>query len=420
MHLEFPYGDRISTVEVDDHRVMAVLSPSEAPAPGETELISGAIRRPVASTSFEAFLLDAEDVLFVVNDATRPSPLERILDAVSPALKNRKIRFLVATGTHPPPDERDLRRLFGRHLQTHRECIEIHDANNESETTPVGTTRFGTAVRLNRRVVDARKLVVIGTVEPHYFAGYTGGRKSFLPGCAAYATVESNHRFALDPGSKTCMLEGNPVHEDMQSAAEMLGGKSVFSIQTVLDGKDRIVAAFAGSLDSSFRLAVAESRKVYCVPVPGSADVVIGAVSPPLDTDLYQAHKALENAKPAVKKGGIFILAAACPQGPGNDAFVRLLSSETRPQDVLRRVRKEYKLGYHKSARIAEFVLHSQCWAVTDLDPEIPRSMFMRPFAGLQAAVDEAIAQKPEGKILFIRSAGTVVPEIRGGREGPF
>jgi len=414
MHLEFPYGDRILPVDVDDNRVVAVLSPNRVPSGGEAELISGAILHPVASKSFEAFLLGAEDVLFVVNDATRPSPLERILDTVSPALKNKRVRFLVATGTHPPPDERDLRRLFGRHLESHRELIAIHDAKNESDMEFVGTTRFGTAVGLNRRIMDAQKCIVIGTVEPHYFAGFTGGRKSFLPGCAAYATVESNHRFALDPGSMTCALEGNPVHEDMQAAAEMLGDKSVFSIQTVLDGYNRIVAAFAGDLDSTFRMAVGESRKVYCVPVPASAEIVVGSVSPPLDADLYQAHKALENAKPAVKKGGIFILAAACPHGPGNDAFVRVLSSEKRPEDVLGKVQKEYKLGYHKSARIAEFVLHSQCWAVTGLDPAIPRSMFMRPFAGLQAAVDAAVAQKPDGKILFIRSAGTVVPEIHG------
>jgi nickel-dependent lactate racemase len=413
MHLEFPYGDRILPLDVEDHRVMAVLSPNEVPARGEADLISDAILNPVASKSFDAFLSDAEDILFVVNDATRPSPLDPILDAVSPSLKNKKVGFLVATGTHPAPDDGDLRLLFGRHLGTHRESIAVHDAKNDSETVFVGMTRFGTAVRLNRRVVDAKKLIVIGTVEPHYFAGFTGGRKSFLPGCAAYATVESNHRLALEHSSMTCALDGNPVHEDMQSAAEMLRDKSVFSIQTVLDGNGRIVAAFAGDLDSAFRLAVCESRKVYCVPVPASVDIVVGSVSPPLDADLYQAHKALENAKPAVKKGGIFILAAACPHGPGNDAFVRLLSSEKRPEDVLGKVRKEYKLGYHKSARIAEFVLHSQCWAVTGLDPAIPRSMFMRPFTDLQSAIDEAITQKPDGKILIIRSAGTVVPEIQ-------
>jgi nickel-dependent lactate racemase len=415
MHLEFPYGDRILPLDVDERRVMAVLSPNPMPSRDEVEILSAAIRHPVASKSFEAFLSDAEDVLFVVNDATRPSPLERILDVVSPALKSKNAGFLIATGTHPAPDEADLRLLFGRHLGTHQGRIAVHDARNESDMVHVGTTRFGTEVRFNRRVADARKLIVIGTVEPHYFAGFTGGRKSFLPGCAAYGTVESNHRFALDPGSKTCTLEGNPVHEDMLSAAEMLADKPVFSVQTVLDGNDRIVAAFAGDLNSAFRRAAEESRKVYCVPVPEPAGIVVGSVAPPLDADLYQAHKALENAKPAVKRGGIFILTAACAHGTGNAAFITLLSSEKRPEDVLKKIERGYRLGYHKSARIAEFVLHSQCWAVTDLDPSVLLSVFLRPFDSLQAAVNTAIEQKPDGKILIVRSAGTVVPEIRGG-----
>ena len=414
MHLEFTYGGRILPLDVDDRRVLAVLSPGQVPALGETEILSSALRRPVASKPFEAFCSDGEDVLFIVNDATRPSPLERILDVLSPSPIIMNAAFLVATGTHPAPDEADLRLLFGRHLDAHRERIAVHDAKNESDMVTAGTTRFGTAVRFNRRVTDARKLVVVGTVEPHYFAGFTGGRKAFLPGCAAYATVESNHRFALDPGSSTCALEGNPVHEDMQSAADLLSDKSVFSIQNVLDENGRIVAAFAGDLETSFRKAVEASTRVFCVPVPKSAGIVVGMVAPPLDSDLYQAHKALENAKPAVKRGGVFILTAACGRGTGNDAFIRLLSSEKRPEDVLRKIEKGYRLGYHKSARIAEFATHSQCWAVTDLDPQVLRSAFIRPFDSLQAAVDAAVEQKPDAKILIIRSAGTVVPRIRG------
>jgi lactate racemase len=412
MHLEFPFGDGSLPLDVDDRRVVAVLSPNRMPIDDEAGAVIRAVRNPVASKSFEAFLSGAADVLFIVNDATRPSPLERILDVLSPFPSGTKPGFLVATGTHPAPDEKDLRFLFGRHFDIHRERIEVHDARKASDMVFAGTTPAGTGVRFNRRVMEARRLVVVGTVEPHYFAGFTGGRKAFLPGCAAYETVETNHRLALDEGSLTCSLEGNPVHEDMQSAAAMLGDKEVFSIQTVLDGDDRIVAAFAGEPEAAFRMAVEASRGVYCVPVPEQADIVIGSVAPPLDADLYQAHKALENAKPAVKRGGIFILAAACGRGPGNDAFVRLLSSEARPADVLAKARGGYRLGYHKSARIAEFVLHSQCWAVTGMDPSVIRSVFMRPFSSLQEAVDEAVAQKPDGGILIIRSAGTVVPVI--------
>jgi nickel-dependent lactate racemase len=412
MHFEIPYGNKILAMDVDDTRVMAVLSPNDVPKHDETEILKESLNHPIASKPFEAFLLGAQNILCVVNDASRPSPTVRFLDVVFDLLKDRPIRFLVATGSHPGPSENELRTLFGNYLERFRNRIHIHDAKKEEDLVIAGKTRFGTDVLLNRFVLDADRIVTLGTVEPHYFAGFTGGRKSFLPGCAAYAAIEQNHKLALSPKSRTCELEGNPVHEDMEEAAALLSGKQIFALQVVVDGEDRICAAFAGNLGAAFQRAVEKSRRMYCVPVPEPADVVVGAVTPPLDADLYQAHKALENAKPVVKRGGIFILVAPCTRGLGNDGFVRQLASEKNPADVIKKVEREYKLGFHKSVKIAEFVQHSQCWAVTDLDPGILKSMFMRPFGDLHHAVDEALSQKPNGKILFIQSAGTVVPNI--------
>jgi nickel-dependent lactate racemase len=411
MHLEIPYGDRILPVDVDDRRVLAVVSPKDGTSCDEIEILKEALNHPIASKPFEAFLSGGKNVLCIVNDATRPSPTVRFLDAVLDLLKDLPVHFLIATGSHPSSSENDLRILFGRHLDRFRERILAHDAKNEACLTAIGKTRFGTDVRLNRLILEADSIISLGTVEPHYFAGFTGGRKSFLPGCAAYSTIEQNHKLALHPESKICALEGNPVHDDMEEAMVFLNGKSIFSIQVVMDQDDQICAAFSGGMDSAFKKAVQKSREAYCVPVPEPADVVVGIVSPPLDVDLYQAHKALENAKSAINPGGVFILVAQCRQGIGNDAFVRLLSQEKRPADVNRKVTQEYKLGFHKAAKIAEFVLHSNFWALTELDPRLLKSLFIRPANDLQKAIDQALFLKPNGKILFIRSAGTLVPE---------
>ncbi|MEJ2067607.1 MAG: lactate racemase domain-containing protein, partial [Deltaproteobacteria bacterium] len=145
------------------------------------------------------------------------------------------------------------------------------------------------------------KIVAISSVEPHYYAGYTGGRKSFFPGAASYQTMEHNHRLALEEGVAPMALTGNPVHEDMVEAMGTLEGKEIYSLQVVLDRFHRICAAFAGSLEGSFAAAVQKAREVFAVEISARADIVVTIAPAPMDIDLYQAHKAIEHGKPALK-----------------------------------------------------------------------------------------------------------------------
>ncbi len=426
MIFEYLYNNNTLSVKVDDCRVAGVLSPASVSAGDARSILREALKHPAGAPALTDFLSGSLNPLCIVNDASRPSPVPAVLGAAPEIAGHPNMRFLVATGTHPAPDEAGLAAIFGPHLDEVRGRIRIHDCRKDDELIHIGRTPAGTEVRINRAVAEADRLIVIGAVEPHYFAGFTGGRKSFLPGCAAYSTVEQNHRFALDPGSAVLALEGNPVHEDMEAAAALIPGERVFSIQAVFDGEDRICAAEAGSLSASFRRAVRTAETVYGVPVPGHAPagIVVAVVSPPLDADLYQAHKALENAKAALRPGGVFILVASCKNGLGNDAFVRLLRSGKDPESVIEAVRKEYRLGHHKSAKIAEFAGHSRLWAVTRLDPGVLESIFIRPFGDLQAALDAAFRGEPETRALFVRSAGTVVPVLRnadpGGRRAEY
>jgi nickel-dependent lactate racemase len=415
VNFEYPYDHQTLSVEVDDRRVAGVLSPAPVPVVDARSILRETLKHPAGAPALADFLSGSKHPLCIVNDASRPSPVPAVLDAAPEIAGHPGMRFLVATGTHPAPDESGLAAIFGPRLEEVRGRIRIHDCRKDEEMAFIGRTPAGTEVRINRLAAGADRLVVIGAVEPHYFAGFTGGRKSFLPGCSAYATVEQNHRLALDRGSAVLALEGNPVHEDMEAAADLIPGDRVFSIQTVFDGEDRICAAEAGSLRETFRRAVRIAEAVYGVPAGGQAPagIVVAVVSPPLDADLYQAHKALENAKAALRPGGVFILVASCRNGLGNDAFVRLLRSGSGPGAVIEAVRKEYRLGHHKSAKIAEFAGHSRLWAVTRLDPGVLESIFIRPFGDLQAALDAAFRGEPEARALFVRSAGTVVPVLR-------
>jgi nickel-dependent lactate racemase len=292
--------------------------------------------------------------------------------------------------------------------------LSIHKSKLDSEMIHLGTTSNGTVVKLNRLLFEYHKIITITTVEPHNFAGYTGGRKSIIPGIASYETIERNHWLALKKGAENLVLNGNPVNEDMYEALELIEEKEIFSIQVVLDKFKRIYKAFCGNIDSALRAAVKAADEIYSVPVGNKADIVIAVPFPPLDANLYQAHKAIENAKPILEENGILILAAGCHEGIGQDNFYKLLQEYNDPDIMLAKFEKSYRLGEHKSAKIARLQKRAEIWAVTNMKPEISEAIRFRPFKSLQCSIDEAILKKGKNaKITFLLDGGITVPRLK-------
>lgn len=276
--------------------------------------------------------------------------------------------------------------------------------------TYFGKTSRGTEIFLNKIFADAQRIVFINSVEPHYFAGYTGGRKSILPGVSSFKTIEQNHRFALTPASGLLALEGNPVSDDMCEVASYVK-KDMFSIQVVLDREGRIYAACCGDLDASFREALRFADEVCMVRIDKKADIVITVAPHPMDMNLYQSQKAMENGRLALKEGGILILVSECGKGVGPRDFFDLLASEKSPQEVLRRIEKEYVLGYHKAAKMAELVSESEVWAATSLPPEEIKKAFIKPCGNLQEAIDDALSIKgKDASITVLTNGALIVP----------
>jgi nickel-dependent lactate racemase len=412
MNLHIHYNKMKVDIRLPDARVSGVLGPKKIETRDGDALIRNAIQHPLDGPPLSAFLKNAVRPLCIVNDADRSTPTEAILRQVRLETGRLDFDFLVATGSHPPPSETDLEILFGDLFPEIRKRVYIHDARNPKDHILAGTTSRGTPVLINKRIMEADRIIVTGSVEPHYFAGFTGGRKSFLPGTTAYESIEQNHRLALEPGVDVMALEGNPVHEDMAEAAGLFRSQSIFSIQAVLDAHDRIATIFAGSLDASFRDGVEAARDIFAVPVQNKADIIVAVAEPPLDKNLYQAHKAIENVRPVLKPDGILILVAACAGGIGNDGFARLLSASDSPDEVIRSIRASYKLGHHKAARIADLVKTARIWAVTELSETTLQPLFIVKKSDLQSAVDEAVRLKPEGTILVVHAATVAVPTL--------
>lgn len=190
--------------------------------------------------------------------------------------------------------------------------------------------------------------------------------------------------------------------------------KEIFSIQLVLDKDRRIYGATAGDIYASFEGAIVRASEVFCVDVPMKADIVVSVARYPMDVDLYQSQKALDNGKLGLNEGGILILVSKCRTGVGGKTFFELLSSSKTPKAALERIERRYVLGYHKAAKMAEIALWAEIWAVTDLPDADIECVFARPFSDIQKALDRALEVKGrEAKILFLMDGSLTVPMIR-------
>ncbi len=413
MKIDIPYGEELISLKIEEPH--EILLPKKIEVKDEDSTILNALNNPINKESFNEFLEKNKRLLVIVNDATRPTPTPKILKLLSSKLlEHPDVKFIVATGSHKPPTEEGYKFIFGETYEVFKENIIVHDSRKNNMIYK-GVSSRGTEIYANPILYEYRNIFVIGSVEPHYFAGYTGGRKSFIPGVSAFKTIEMNHSLALNIEAKSLALKGNPVHEDMiEIADKIIEGLNVFSLQTVVTNDRKIFAATAGELHASFEKAVPYANQVFSTPLKEKGNIVITVAPPPLDVNLYQSQKALDNGKLALSEKGILILVSKCREGVGDDTFLKLLSQASTPEEVYKIIKKGYKLGYHKAAKIAEVATWADLWAVTSLDPEIIRKALMKPYGELQKAVDDAINiiknRGEEPRIIILPQGSITVP----------
>jgi nickel-dependent lactate racemase len=415
MQVNIPYGKEKISVEVPQN--YEILNPNIVKIGNENDIIEKALKNPIGKEPFAQFASQSERLLVIVNDATRPTPTYKILKFLYPILSSHNnLKFLIATGVHRAPTIEEYKFIFGDFYDKFKNNIFAHDARKEEDMEYLGKSKNGTEMYINKMVSEIGNVLVIGSVEPHYFGGFTGGRKSFLPGVASYKTIEMNHKLALSDEACSLALDGNPVHEDMIDAMNVLKDVNVFSIQTVLTGEHDIYAVTAGDLLKSFDAAINYSKEVFCVSLTEKGNIVITVAPYPMDIDLYQSQKALDNGKLALESDGIIILVSKCRMGVGEDAFLKLLSKADTTQGVFKLLEKEYKLGYHKAAKMAQIGNWAKMWAVTDLEDKIVKKTLMKPYSSIQSALDDAvekiIAKGKEPRVIIMPSGSLTIPLV--------
>lgn len=414
MIIKVSYGKKEIKAEVDRKNILGILEPPRFIVGNELKKIRDAIKTPVKPKDFNQFLGEARDITIIVDDWTRPTPTEKALEAIYPWIKDKKLKILVATGAHRLDDKQKLELVFGRFLKIFKDQIYIHDARNSQDMAYFGKTRRGTEVYLNKLVEESDRIIVIGSITPHWFAGFCGGRKIFLPGVSSFETIEQNHRYAVCPEAQLLDLDNNPVHRDMVEVLEFpkLRNKQIFSIQLVLWGK-RIYQCFAGDIKDSFLEGTKKAREIFSAEISEKADIVVSVNSPPYDKNLYQSQKTLESGKLALKKGGILILVSSCKEGIGDEKFFNLLAEHRTPEKALKKISGQF--GCHKASKIALLAQWAEIWAITDLSPQILKKVFIESFSSLQEAIDRALKKKgSKSKILFIMDGNLIVPIFSG------
>ena len=327
--LHLPYGDTF--IPFDETGALVLRSRVDELAAGRPgdEIVRAAMARPYGGARLSELAAGKRTCTLIVSDHTRPVPSRDILPAMLSELRagnpDIRITLLVATGCHRGTTRAELAQKLGEAI-VQSERIAVHDAADAASNAQIGILPSGAPLVIDRLAVETDLLCAEGFIEPHFFAGFSGGRKSVLPGVCDRVTVLGNHcsRFIDSPFARTGVLEQNPIDRDMAAAAEMAGLRYIVNV--VIDENKRTAAAFAGE-PAVVHAAGCAFLRPYCEAAAVPADIVIttngGA---PLDQNVYQCVKELSAAEAAAKPGGVLILCAACADGVGGDAFFRSLS----------------------------------------------------------------------------------------------
>lgn len=347
-------------------------------------------------------------VAVIVNDNTRwantPAFLPILLGKLLAAgVRDRDLVVTFATGAHRPLSRGEQEALVG--AEARALTLVNHDCRAQ-DLVYLGTTRRGTPVHLNRAVAAADLRVLTGSIVPHFFAGFGGGRKALVPGVAGYATITANHRLMLLPGAETGRLRGNPVHEDLVEAAGLCGPSFLFNV--VLDG-ERLLGAFAGDLVAAHVEGCRLAARLAWAHLERPADLVVASAGGlPYDLNFYQAQKALDNAARAARPGGAVLLVAACGEGWGSEAFVRYMRSYPDRASVERALTEEFVLGGHKAYAVRRVLEHCRVYLCSDLPAAEVRALGMLPVT----SVEEVVAAESPAVTCLIPLASKTVPEV--------
>lgn len=399
-YIEFPIGKRKMGHDFSGDNLTAVLESKleeYIPSADEDTLVKNAVMNPTGTKRLSELSKGKNNVVIIASDHTRPVPSKIImpymLREVRKGNPDADITILIATGFHRETTREELIAKFGEEI-IDNEKIVVHISTDDDMMTEIGTLPSGGRCRINKIAANADLLIAEGFIEPHFFAGYSGGRKSVLPGVCSKETVLANHcaEFIASPYSRTGILEHNLIHEDMVWAARK--ANLAFIVNVVINSKKEVVFAVAGDVEAAHKKGTDFLSK-YCGAFCDEADIVVSTNGGyPLDQNIYQSVKGMTAAEAAVKKGGIIIMLSSANDGTGGDDFYHAMKNNDSADDIyngiMKRDRNETEPDQWMVQILARILKKAQVIYVSDCDSEIVKGYHFIPEADLDSAIKRA------------------------------
>lgn len=414
MNFELGIGKGTVNVTVEDKNILGVLQPNlvDVNTTGAEE-VKRAISNPIGCKRLKEIVTPGEKIVIVTSDITRPMPTRTVLPEVLKELDEANIpsgdiTVVFALGSHRNHTEEEKRYLVGDALFDKISCVD----SDMDDYVSLGVTSYGTPVDIFTIVAKADRRICLGNIEYHYFAGYSGGAKAIMPGVSTRAAIQANHSKMVQEDARAGKMLKNPVREDIDEVVKFM--PIDFIVNVVLNERKEIMRAVAGHYLEAHREGCSFLDQLYKIDIPKQADIVIvSAGGYPKDINLYQAQKALDNAKHAVRDGGVIILVASCKEGYGEEVFHRWIQRAKEPGEMVTEIQHNFELGGHKAAAIAMVLAKCDVYLVSDLSDDVARKTFLTPYKQLQAAYDAALQKLgSDSKVIVMPFGGATLPHI--------
>lgn len=420
MKLNFPYGKTKMPFELEDSRIKAILaSKAEDYKAGacETDIVKAALASPVESEKLSDLAATAKKVVIISSDHTRPVPshitMPVILEELRSKNENVDITILIATGMHRATTHEELVAKYGEKIVANEKIV-VHNAYVDEDMIHLGTLPSGGELWVNKLVGEADLLISEGFIEPHFFAGFSGGRKSVLPGVASKKTVLWNHnaRFIAHNNARAGSISGNPIHEDMLFAAK--AAKLRFILNVVIDSEKKVIAAFSGNLEKAHAKGCEFVSNLAQVEKVESPIVMVTNGGYPLDQNMYQTVKGLTAAEACVEKDGVIIMISSLSDGHGGEFFYKLLADEKSAEDAKARLDgvppSETQFDQWEAQILARILTKCTVIIVSkDCDPKMITDMHMIHAFSIEEALTKAEELKGKSQITVIPDGVAVI-----------
>lgn len=401
--------------------LLAMSEPVDVPAARSVEaLVKDGLQNPIGMAPLAQIVpsLENKSAVIISEDQTRPSRVDLVALPLINELNrlgigDADIEIIIGRGTHRETTQEEIREKLGEEVVA-RVKVSMHDADDKDNLVNVGTTSRGTPCWANRKVVEAGFKVGIGTINPHYFAGYGGGPKIVLPGVSSRDSIRHNHVMIREPGTVQGNMEGNPLWEDMLEAARLVGLD--MKIDCLLNSEKKIYKIFAGDVEAAQKEAVKALIEVYGAAVPRMADVTITSAFP-LETNLIQSGKSILLADDVTKPGGTVVLLSACPDGAG-PLMYETLAERPDSETVIDWIAegKASTTGGPMASRLRRLLTTKHLMVVTEgLTAQQLADMEMEHATSIEDAIAQVSKRHPVAEVIVLPVGGSTFPFVKEG-----